>query len=106
MKKLSALMTLIIIGLLWILNPDENDFSAYVAERMQEKLTLSSSLDLNQNELLLEGIEKFSKGLNNSISHKKNYVLCSVHELRIGNQRYRYFGIAKTFIPLDEKNSQ
>ncbi len=99
-------MTLIFIGLLWILNPDENDFSAYVAERMQEKLSLSSSLHPKQNELLLEGIEKFSKGLNSSIAHKHNYVLCSVHELRIGNQRYRYFGIAKSFIPLDEKNAQ
>jgi len=105
MKKFAAFIVLIIIGLLWVLNPDENDFTVYVSERLQSKMGLTESSPFD-NETLLSGIERFSQGINGTIGHSNDYFLFSIHDLKLGKTKFRYLGIAKTFIPLDENNPE
>lgn len=105
MKKFAALISMIIIGLLWVLNPDKNDFSVYVSERLQAKIGLTESNTFD-NKTLLSGIDRFSKGVNGTIGNSNDYFLFSIHDLKLGKTKYRYLGIAKTFIPLDENKPE
>lgn len=101
MKRLIALSIVpLVLGILYLTNPDKGDFTAFVERAMNEHV---ESIPQQYLDILEEsGLKMGNIASLASMSTKRNdYIFFSVYDMNIPGQQMKFVGIASFFIPLE-----
>ena len=102
MKKIIIAIVLI-AGLLFATNPDKRDFDDWVKDKLQERVDESVN-----NDDLDDFIGNLFSGIGSLVSStmttEKNFHIVSIYTIGLGEEKYSYLGICKTFVPLQAEN--
>lgn len=96
---------LILIGLAiaaYFTNPTKDDFNKEVDSRISSEL--NNHLDLGIEDKDIENFRSLFKSLGDSFVKRDNYYVCSVFTVKLPTGNYKYLGIYKNFLPLQEDN--
>jgi hypothetical protein len=99
MKKFIVFFILI-AGILVFTNPDSEDFTSYVKQRMERKI--SDSGDDAVTDFVAKNLPELAEGVVAKMVERRNFLVYSVYELDMGRNSYRYIGIGTFFIPLQK----
>ena len=101
MKRLIALSIVpLVLGILYLTNPDKGDFTAFVERAMNEH---AESIPQQYLDVLEEsGLKMGNIASMASLFTKRNdYIFFSVYDMNIPGQQMKFVGIASFFIPLE-----
>jgi hypothetical protein len=104
--------TLIILvlaaGILFVTNPDSDDFSDHIRERIQERMTENVDESSLANDLSDLGANITAR-LAREVTSRKDYLLFSMYEIdptgTDDETRWKYLGIAGQFVQLEGPNT-
>ncbi len=115
MKKSLLIGLLFLTAFLYVTNPDKEDFKEYIAARIEREIQKETSPGDQTAEIFkpfAEGLARLGAGLGATFSRRDNYYLFSIYTLDLpdpegGRQAaWKYLGIAKMFIPLQQKQAE
>jgi len=89
MKKIAILLLILI--LFAVTNPTKEDFTAWLQEKMEAQ---------TESPLVKGVITLFGKNIIENSTKTTNFVLFSIYDMTINNQRIIIVGILKNFIPI------
>ncbi len=101
MKRLIALSIVpLVLGILYLTNPDKGDFTAFVERAMNEHV---ESIPQQYLDILEESGLKMGNiaSLASLLTKRNDYIFFSVYDLNIPGQQMKFVGIASFFIPLE-----
>ena len=101
MKRLLALSIVpLLLGILYLTNPDKGDFTAFIERAMNEHAESipQEYLDvLEQSGIQMGNIASMAS----LFTKRSDYIFFSVYEMNVPGQHMRFVGIASFFIPLE-----
>ncbi|MCH2200064.1 MAG: DUF4359 domain-containing protein [Flavobacteriales bacterium] len=101
MKRFLPILIIALVAM-FLTNPDREDFKVFVAERLEDRM-LEGSEGNDIAELFGSEASKIAAGVAEKMAERKNFYIFSLYEIPMGTDTFRYVGIFKIFIPLQEK---
>lgn len=101
MKRAIPILIVLLAGL-YFFNPTREDFKQFVEDRLEEKMQ-EEGIEGELGDLLSGGASKLAAGVVDKMTERKDFLLFSIYEIPMSDEEYKYLGIFKIFIPLQEK---
>lgn len=101
MKRALPIIILLLAGL-YFLNPNRDDFKSFVQDRLHEEIEKSGN-DSEISDFLEGSASTLAAGVVERMTERKDFLLFSIYEIPMADKDYKYLGVCKLFIPLQEK---
>ena len=102
MRQFTLLVLLMALagGGLYLTNPDEEAFSVYLAEYVQNELADDAPGETELGRKLRRGIGKIAGAAGSNLAEKKDWRVASLYTLEIAGETHRFLGVAGHFVPV------
>ena len=107
MKK-TGIVLLVVAAILYVTNPDKDDFKEYMAEKIKEEIAKETKDEGDVATIFkpfAEGLAQLGGALGSAFAERHNYYLFSIYSFELPSDKNqetkRFLGIAKQFIPLE-----
>ena len=99
-------LVLLVVGVLFYTNPDQQDFAVFLSEYVQDELAEGTPGESELGRTFRKGLGQIAGSAASRLAQREDHIVASVYTLDIAGSTHRFLGIAGQFIPLKETKLQ